>query len=225
VYLLPIGDPAEDDRVLEEVVATYQRVCAIFRAEEAVDPQRTVERWLSENAYRAKDEWYGDVRLVLFGTRDDERESSQRYPVQAELGGEVSLVGYELAEEAIAPDEVLPVSLLWQSVAQPSDDYVAFVHLLDGDGRVIAQHDGEPVGGFRSTTTWQIGEIVQDNHGLLIPQGTSPGEYRLVAGMYRRDTGERLLATGAGGGLGEDSVLLTTITVSGEETAAGDGHE
>jgi hypothetical protein len=225
VYLLPIGDPAEDDRVLEEVVATYRRVCAIFRAEEAVDPQRSVERWLSENAYRAKDEWYGDVRLVLFGTRDDERESSQRYPVQAELGSEVALVGYELAEEAIAPDEVLPVTLLWQSVAQASDDYVAFVHLLDGDGRVIAQHDGEPVGGFRSTTTWQVGEIVQDNHGLLIPQGTSPGEYRLVAGMYRPDTGERLLATGAGGGLGEDSVLLTTITVSGEETAGGNGHE
>jgi hypothetical protein len=225
VYLLPIGDPAEDDRVLEEVVATYRRVCAIFRAEEAVDPQRSVERWLSENAYRAKDEWYGDVRLVLFGTRDDERESSQRYPVQAELGSEVALVGYELAEEAIAPDEVLPVTLLWQSVAQASDDYVAFVHLLDGDGRVIAQHDGEPVGGFRSTTTWQVGEIVQDNHGLLIPQGTSPGEYRLVAGMYQPDTGERLLATGAGGGLGEDSVLLTTITVSGEETAGGNGHE
>ncbi len=224
VYL-PIGDPVEDGRVLTEVMGTYGRVCAIFRAEEAVDPQRTVERWLSENAYRAKDEWYGDVRLVLFGMRGDEPGPSQRYPVQTDLGGEVSLVGYELAEDVVAPDEVLPVTLLWQSEAQAGDDYLAFVHLLDGDGRVIAQHDGEPVGGFRSTTTWQIGEILEDNHGLLIPQGTPPGEYRLVAGMYQPTTGERLLATGGGGGLGEDSVLLTTITVSSEETADGDGHE
>jgi 4-amino-4-deoxy-L-arabinose transferase-like glycosyltransferase len=225
VYLLPTGDPAEDGRVLEEVVETHERVEAIFRVEEAVDPQHTVERWLSENAYRAKDEWYGDVRLVLFGTGGDAPGPSERYPVPTELGGEVSLVGYELAEQTVASDQILRVTLLWQSVAKAGDDYVAFVHLVDGDGRVIAQHDGEPVGGFQSTTTWQIGEMVEDNHGILIPPGTAPGEYQLVAGMYRPGSGERLLATGGGGSLGEDSVFLATITVSGEETAGNDGHE
>ncbi|HUW95733.1 MAG TPA: hypothetical protein VMW58_08090, partial [Anaerolineae bacterium] len=111
-------------------------------------------------------------------------------------------------------------------VAHASDDYVVFVHLLDGDGRLMTQHDGEPVGGFRSTTTWQIGETVEDKHGILIPQGTPSGEYRLVAGMYLPATGERLPATGEGGELGEDSVFLATIRVSGEETASdSDGNQ
>ena len=225
VYLLPTGDPGEDVRVLEEIAATNARMHAIFRAEEHA-PQSPAERWLSENAYRAIDEWYGDVRLAVFGTPGEETQSSQQYPKQTELGGEVSLVGYELAEETIAPDQILRLTLLWQSVAHASDDYVVFVHLLDGDGRLIAQHDGEPVGGFRSITTWQMGETVEDKHGILIPQGTPSGEYRLVAGMYLPATGERLLATGAGSELGEDTIFLTTIRISGEETASdSDGTE
>ena len=225
VYLLPTADPKEDVRVLEEVAATYARVHAIFRAEEHA-AKSLVERWLSENAYRVRDEWYGDVRLVLFGTQGEVTQPSPQHPKQMELGREVSLVGYELADETIAPDQILRLTLLWQPVAHASDDYVVFVHLLDGDGRLMTQHDGEPVGGFRSTTTWQIGETVEDKHGILIPQGTPSGEYRLVAGMYLPATGERLPATGEGGELGEDSVFLATIRVSGEETASdSDGNQ
>jgi 4-amino-4-deoxy-L-arabinose transferase-like glycosyltransferase len=225
VYLLPTGDSEKDVRVLEEVAATHARVHAIFRDAEQT-PQSPVERWLSENAYRAGDEWFGDVRMVLFGTQGDGIQPSPQHPVQSELGGEVSLVGYELADETIATDRILRLTLLWQSLAQASDDYVVFVHLLDGNGQLIAQHDGEPVGGFRSTTTWRPGDTVEDKHGMLIPPGTPQGEYRLVAGMYLPSTGERLLATGDEGEPGQDTLFLATISVGNEETASdGEGAE
>jgi hypothetical protein len=40
------------------------------------------------------------------------------------------------------------------------------------------------VGGFTPTTRWQAGEILRDRHTVPLPAGLSPGEYRLVAGLY-----------------------------------------
>jgi len=224
VYLLPTGDPAEDVRALEEIVETHERVYAIFRSEEGSDPQGLVERWLSENAYRTRDEWYGDVRLVLFATSADKSAPSELSPLDVELGGEVSLVGCELLDETAKPDQILRLTLRWSALRRPSEDYVVLVHLLDDVGRLIAQHDGQPVGGSRPTTSWQVGATVDDRHGLLIPPGTPPGEYRLVAGMYLLATGERLPALEAQGETGEESVFLARIRVVAPEPAS-DGNE
>jgi hypothetical protein len=223
-YLLPTGDAAEDVRALEEIVETHDRVYAVFRSEEELDAQDLVERWLSENAYRTRDEWYGDVRLVLFATSDDKSTSSELYPLDVELGSEVSLVGFELLDETVEPNQILRLTLQWSAVHRPSDDYVVLVHLLDDVGRLIAQHDGQPVGGSRPTMSWQVGETVDDRHGLLIPPGIPPGEYRLVAGMYLSATGERLPVLDAQGEAGEDSVFLARIQVVAAETPS-DGNE
>jgi 4-amino-4-deoxy-L-arabinose transferase-like glycosyltransferase len=88
VYLLPTGDAAADMRALEEIVETHDRVCAVFRAEEESDPEGLVESWLSENAYRTSEEWYGEVRLVLFATAHDKPTSSELYRSGVEQGGE-----------------------------------------------------------------------------------------------------------------------------------------
>jgi len=225
VYLLPTGDAAEDVKALEEIVQTHERVYAVFRSEEEIDPQGLVERWLSETAYRTRDEWYGDVRLVLFATSDDKSTPSELSPLDVDLGSEVSLVGFELLDETVEPDQILRLTLLWRAVGRPTDDYVVLVHLLDDEGRLMAQHDGRPVGGSRPTTSWQVGETVDDRHGLLIPPGTPPGEYRLVAGMYLSATGERLPVLDGQGEAGEDSVFLAMIQVVAPETASDGGED
>ena len=225
VYLLPTGDAAEDVRALEEIVETHDRVYAVFRSEEEIDPQGLVERWLSETAYRTRDEWYGDVRLVLFATSDDKSTPSELSPLDVDLGSEVSLVGFELLDETVEPNQILRLTLQWSAVRRPSEDYVVLVHLLDDEGRLMAQHDGRPVGGSRPTTSWQVGETVDDRHGLLIPPGTPPGEYGLVAGMYLPATGERLPVLEAQGETGEDSVFLTRIKVVAPETASDGGED
>ena len=102
-----------------------------------------------------------------------------------------------------------------------AEDNVAFVHLLDDEGRLIAQRDGEPVGGSRPTSTWPADDVVSDNQGLLIPEGTPPGEYRLIAGMYLADTGERLPVLDERGQASGDAVFLHTIRVVAENEPAG----
>jgi hypothetical protein len=118
---------------------------------------------------------------------------------KAILGGVIHLVGYDLSGaivgDKLIPGQVLEVTLTWQAKSSIDRDYVVFVHLLDKENRIRAQHDGQPGNNELSTTTWIPGEYVRDNHRLVLPIDLPYGDYRLVVGMYLPDRGERLLVT------------------------------
>jgi len=59
-----------------------------------------------------------------------------------------------------------------------------FVHLLDPQGQVVSQHDGDPVGGYSPTSRWRAGEIIADTHRVPLPPDLPPGAYGLKAGLY-----------------------------------------
>jgi hypothetical protein len=101
-------------------------------------------------------------------------------------------------------------------VDSPEHDYKVFAHLLDEAGALVAQRDSEPVEGSRPTSTWDPGEEVLDRHGILIPDGLAPGEYRLVVGMYWPSTGETLSPSGEGVQLVDGGVLLCRVLVTDE---------
>ena len=48
-------------------------------------------------------------------------------------------------------------------------DYTISVQLVDGDGVVVAQHDGAPALGTVPTTKWQRDRNVRDVHYLDVP--------------------------------------------------------
>jgi hypothetical protein len=83
------------------------------------------------------------------------------------------------------------------------------LQLLDSRDQVVAQRDAEPAGDSRPTDTWEPGETILDNHGLLIPPGTPPGTYRRIVGLYDRETGERLRLPD-----GTDFINLAPVTVA-----------
>ena len=96
--------------------------------------------------------------------------------------------------------------LAWKAgPAAFDDDYTLFLHLLDADGAIAQQFDAPPTGGWYPTAYWQPGEIVYDEHLLAFSPTLAPGQYRLVAGLYRAD-GSRLAIED-----GVDAVELTTI--------------
>jgi hypothetical protein len=55
---------------------------------------------------------------------------------------------------------------------------------VDTSGQLIAQRDSEPGGGLNLTTIWQPGEIIVDNHCLLIPADKPPGQYTVLLVLY-----------------------------------------
>ena len=111
------------------------------------------------------------------------QRSWQPTPVQSVVEDVGLLLGYDT--ERAPGEDALDVTLYWLAVRDVGTDYKVFVHMLDGDGQVVAQHDGDPVGGFTPTTRWRSGELITDRHRLSLPPGLSPGSYTLKAGMYQ----------------------------------------
>lgn len=97
------------------------------------------------------------------------------------------------------------VDLLWQTAEPPSQTTV-FVHLVDGAGNLVAQADGDPLGGIYPFERWRTGEIVRDRRWVPLPESEG---LSVRAGLYQRENGERLTAVAADGApLPEDAFTL-----------------
>jgi 4-amino-4-deoxy-L-arabinose transferase-like glycosyltransferase len=114
------------------------------------------------------------------------------HPLAVELGGIISLRGYDLA---LTPTAV-KVTFYWQSLAASDVDYTTFVHIRNQAGETVAQMDRPPANGAYPTSLWDEGEIIRDEISIPLEQ-VQPGTYDLVVGMYDFTNGMRLLIAGS----------------------------
>ncbi|MDW8318638.1 MAG: hypothetical protein RMN53_12450 [Anaerolineae bacterium] len=129
--------------------------------------------------------------------------------------GPLRLVAASTPATAISPGDVVPVELLWQAgpdyVAEP---LVVVVQLLDGEGRVRANLEAEPLNGRHPTAAWQPGELVRDRHRLPTPADIPRGRYALIVGLYRAADGQRLTVARGPWGLGRrDYAAIAQVEV------------
>ena len=125
--------------------------------------------------------------------------------------GPLRLLGYELDRARVRAGDTLVLTLFWQADDRPTVDYTVFAQLIGPFNPVTgspvwAQQDSYPAD--TPTTTWWPGLNVSDARRLDIPAGAPPGDYTLITGLYRLDTGERLLTPA-----GADHIALATVTV------------
>jgi len=78
---------------------------------------------------------------------------------------------------------------------------------------VVAQSDSFPAAGERPTTGWLPGEIISDHHTLTLLAEMSPGNYRLITGLYDPVTGERLSALDEDNNVVGDAIFITEVTL------------
>jgi len=130
-----------------------------------------------------------------------------QHPADYALGDAIALTGYALSRP-VQSGAPLTVTLYWQADAQPPNDYTVFVHLLDGAGQQVAQHDGPPRDGRYPTSAWQPGDRIPDTHVLNVPELPAGQRLRLVAGMYDPDTLDRLPVAGPLGRLPDGLIPL-----------------
>lgn len=221
-YALPLGRPADKERTvaeLEAVAATHPRLWGVFWAAGESDPQGVVQGWLNQRGYQTQHRWFGGVQLVLYVfpgsgfAREDAPQTNfgdfirlLRYRLE---GGQPSATG----GPSVVAGEALRLSLAWQAIGRVEGAYKVFTHLLDEDGLLWGQHDAEPGGGSRPTTTWAVGDRIVDNHGLPVLPGTPPGRYLVEIGLYATGTGERLPILGDGGKVVGDHLVLGSVEV------------
>lgn len=210
--LLPEETPVEvaalpaDGATAEESVATLQdlarrsrRLFLLSRNSAAADPDGRLEGWLHANALPGPEVWFNDLRVAAFVPGSPARTLDIRLDAGFGDAG-LTLAGASLgAVDALAPGDALPLTLFWEAPGDLSDLKV-FVQLLGPDGALVAQRDTALMDGPQP-------------HALLIPRAAAPGDYRLIAGLYRAGTGQRLPAMLNGQRLPDDAVPIATIPV------------
>jgi hypothetical protein len=106
------------------------------------------------------------------------------------------------------PGQLLTVTLSWLTFKPIPVDHSIFVHLVDGAGKMWAQHDGPPDGGNYPTSRWCEGAQFDDAHVLDLPADLPPGNYLLVVGLYNPGNGERLAALDSLGAAAPDRTII-----------------
>jgi len=76
------------------------------------------------------------------------------------------------------------IELYWQAEQEMDRNYTAFVHLLDGTGGLLAQHDSWPADAHRPTTVLSPGARIRDTHTLTWTQQVAPETLILRIGLY-----------------------------------------
>jgi hypothetical protein len=139
---------------------------------------RLRERWASVS----EDELDG-YRLLLFARPPAD---GVRQPSGARFGP-LRLTGYRVDRAA----GMLSVELAWQADEVPPENYVTFVHVIAADGTLVAGQDREPLGGYRPTGAWSLGETVVDRFAFALAPEQLDGAH-VDVGWYAWPSLDRL---------------------------------
>jgi hypothetical protein len=128
-------------------------------------------------------------------------------------GNQLQLLDYSLdSDRQYAPGDTLELLSKWEAereFGQGAPPLRIFLHLVDEQGEIVAQHDALDVrlnGLYRGDRLAQL-------HALVIPGNLLPGTYGLQIGLYDATTGQRMVVD-VGDGQVADRILLETINVA-----------
>jgi len=194
---LPL-DPARMEADLRGLTGAYRRVWLVRWQDWFTDSQQQVRQWLDRNTAKVEERGFAYVTVEGYLSADPVQHSapSVARPLDVPLGGQVSLAGFDVAEVAGLDGGHLRVTLTWRSHGPTPVSFKGFVHLVDGQGRLVDQDDHRPVNDRIPTDRWERGWWVRDEYEVDLPPAGQAGSYRLYAGMYD-EAGTRLTINGA----------------------------
>lgn len=128
------------------------------------------------------------------------------------FGDKIALLEADVPETTLQPGGRLTVNLTWQALGAIEEDYTVFVQVVNAQDQIVGQVDSWPVQGTHPTSGWQPGEVVRDPYEVQLADQLSEGRYRLLIGLYRLDTLQRLPVLGESGTAVDDKVTLPGLT-------------
>ena len=129
--------------------------------------------------------------------------------LDANFGGEMALLGYELGQSSVTPGGSFGLTLIWRAETAMDRNWSVFVHLLGEHDILVAQRDTYPGLGLLPTRLARPGQTWADRYVVNVPLGAYPtGESRVEVGLYDLSGGARLPVAG-----GRDSLVLAPLPV------------
>jgi mannosyltransferase len=120
------------------------------------------------------------------------------HPLEADFGGRIALLGYELGQTAVQPGDSLYLMLFWQALVDVGEDYSLTVALVNESGKAIGESKFSPLVRAYPTSRWIVGEVWRGQHHFTVPIEAQPGQAQLQIGLVNesgRPLGEKVLLT------------------------------
>jgi hypothetical protein len=143
------------------------------------------------------------AELVGAGGMSPVEDADIPNPHTEEFASEIKFAGIGIPSSGAMRGAVLPIDLYWQVVHNPAQNYTVFIHLYDGEGKLMTQYDRLAGGETLPTSMWQPGQLWRDTYPLAIPPTLPAGTYRIKIGMYTWPSMQRLLITRDGQPVGD----------------------
>ncbi len=134
-------------------------------------------------------------------------------PVSAFIGDEIELVGYNLVDHTVAPEDTFGVTLYWRSLKPIDTNYTVFVHAVGPDKIMRGQWDSMPGQGTTPTSGWVPGEIIEDHFEVPMAKDAPAWKFDIFVGMYDAFTGERLILESQNAPISDNRVWVTRVQV------------
>lgn len=135
------------------------------------------------------------------------------HTLNASIGGtgaedsEITLLGYDEDVRAEAGN-TLHLALYWRVNRKPKDDYTFFSHLVDDQGKTLAQGDIN----HYPTEEWEPGDLVIGWYDIPVPGKIQPGRYGVQVGLFDRKTYQNVPAIQDG--KPSDRVILEPVKIA-----------
>jgi mannosyltransferase len=201
---------------LNQAIAGRHSLWLVLWQESLADPTGLIMDTLEQTYHRlgVGTEFHG-LALLAFDVSPGAllaESTSPQTPMVANLGRQIRFLGYDLPVDTVQPGDTLYLYLYWEALPQITADYKVFTQILDERNQIVAQQDKVAGAEAYPTSHWPSGAIVRDRFLLTIHPEASPGQYRLIAGLYNPGGGQPRLPV-EGAGAQDDHILLSTITI------------
>ena len=104
-------------------------------------------------------------------------------------GYSLTKLGFEHDPAApLHPGDMLHLTLFWEATAQVRESVLVTLRLEDISGRARVERIAQPTEGLYPSTRWQSGELVRDQHNILLPPDLPKGTYRLTLAVQSLST-------------------------------------
>jgi hypothetical protein len=109
-------------------------------------------------------------------------------------------------------DSALTVITAWHADKALNGDYHLFVHVVNTDGKPVAQYDNQPGRGAYPTRQWTANQAWTESDDLSL-QNIPPGTYRIEIGWYSYPDMQRISVYADGPGAQDGLIYLGQITI------------
>jgi hypothetical protein len=170
-------------QVLETETQDYNKLWLVLWQQHLSDPINLIESILVASCNRlpvnASFTNIGVLRFDLADCRPLDQAMEPAVLLNLAFNAPIILKGYDINKQ----NELLEISLWWESTDLLDENYSVFVHLVNGKGKIISQHDHIAGANAYPTNQWQAGTYLRNRFFLEAP-GDNGEAYMLHIGLY-----------------------------------------